>query len=202
MMATADYQEFMELWRDGCPIGHDKRSFIRLRFEKVIAPAWDLKSRAEEAIRVKCALLGESRILEAFLSLPFVVNFDQCVENDPFRTIQGLDALLALLTPKFSKLSPTAASDGATNPHGALVDPSLGREARARPKKEPHPDPESVFQANPMGLVKKRTAEMLAVCPRRVEQLLQDGHLVARGKGNSKRITCESIRDWINAEKK
>jgi hypothetical protein len=198
IMATADYQEFMELWKDLYPTGHDQRSALRLKFETVIAPAWDLISRTEEAVRVKCALSGDRALLETFISLPFVRNFDECVKGAPFRTIAGLEAILAL----FKSNRGLAAASGTAQTPSTSGSPDIEKLAVAKTRKEPHPDPESVLQAYPGGLTKRKAAEVLGIGLRRVEQLIQDGDLIARGRGNTRRITCESISARNNVEKK
>jgi hypothetical protein len=70
-------------------------------------------------------------------------------------------------------------------------------------RRDPHPDPESVFREHPSGLLYQKAAEVLGLSLRRVQDLVnKEGVLETTGTGHKKKIPVESLRKYLGPRKK
>lgn len=101
-----DYYSLFVQWETDEPEGHEDEpgTQLRIQFRQTIAPIWDVMNRVKEALIVLAVTseLGKAA-RGAFNELALVQNLDQCIRFWPFRTLAGLDAVIALLQEVSSK---------------------------------------------------------------------------------------------------
>jgi len=172
---------------------------LRARFRDAVSRIFHLVARIQDWLIVQSVRSEEGRrLLKAFKKLPLGRGRIYLVESSPVRTLEGLDSLIALLQlttqrekAEVSRSEPRAKT-ATKSTEASEIPPTSTR------RKEPHPDPDSVLRANPGGLTYQRAADVLGVGVRRVQMLVREGALEAKGKGNAKRLTVESFKKYLN----
>jgi len=104
-----DYHSWFVQWETDELEGDvdDPGNELRIQFIQTIAPFWDVMNRIKEALIVLAATSELGRAARgAFDELPFVQNLDHSIRYKPFRTLAGIDAVIALLQEVSSDAGP------------------------------------------------------------------------------------------------
>jgi hypothetical protein len=137
LIVQHQYQELFEQWEEGEPEGHNlesPRTALRIQFRLTISPIWSLMERIQNVLIVRAATSKEDRhVLKAFNRLPIVRDFEQAIRRAPFRTIVGIDAVLALLQETNERRGPMRSKKA------QAAKPSTKQVTRVQSQKESEP---------------------------------------------------------------
>ncbi len=88
---------------------------------------------------------------------------------------------------------PNAGSDVGAPAPGAEIAPIPPPAARKKPRRAPHPNPETLLTGR-LGVTYRTASEVLGITERRVRELVSESKLATRGQGQRKLIDVASLR--------
>ena len=96
-----DYRRLYQEWEEGEPEPQaldSENTWLIIDFRETLSPIWGLIVRVEHRLIARSFRSKQDRrSLEEFRRMPFVKNLEGCVRNQPFLTLSGIEAVIALL---------------------------------------------------------------------------------------------------------